>query len=110
MSHIPALGVYRVAFKEPGFRKNVGSLRYEQLYIDDHSGTLRSIYGYGSGSLADRFLIWQYPLHSGKALGIYGRIGVFVSGLLIALLCAAGVYLWISEERRVGKEWVSTYK
>src|SRR3546814_18172061 len=51
MSHIPALGVYRVAFKEPGFRKNVGSLRYEQLYIDDHTGQLRSIYGSGSGSL-----------------------------------------------------------
>ncbi|TAM10550.1 MAG: hypothetical protein EPN72_08740 [Nevskiaceae bacterium] len=94
MSHIPDLGVYRVAFKEPGFRKNVGSLRYEQLYIDDNSGALRSIYGYNSGSSADRFLIWQYPLHSGKVLGVYGRIGVCLSGLLVALLCAAGVYLY----------------
>jgi len=94
LSHVPALGVYRVAFKEPGLRERVGRLRYEQVFIDAHSGAKRAVYGYDSGSAGDRFIIWQYPIHSGKVLGWFGRVLVCISGLAIALLCGAGVYVW----------------
>ncbi|MFW7341301.1 PepSY-associated TM helix domain-containing protein [Pollutimonas sp. H1-120] len=94
IGHVSRLGVYRVAFKEREFRERAGRLRYEQVYIDDQSGAPRSLYGYHSGSSADRFLIWQYPIHSGKVLSTLGRIWVCLSGLGIALLCGAGVYLW----------------
>jgi uncharacterized iron-regulated membrane protein len=94
LSPVPALGVYRVAFKEPGLRERIGRLRYEQVFIDEHSGAKRAVYGYDSGSAGDRFLAWQYPMHSGKVLGWFGRILVCLSGFAIALLCGTGAYLW----------------
>jgi uncharacterized iron-regulated membrane protein len=93
-SHVPDLGVYRVAFKEDGMRERLLRLRYEQLFIDDQTGELRSITGYHSGTGADRFLIWQYPLHTGRVLGWWGRVLVSLAGLLTASLCVTGLLVW----------------
>lgn len=94
ISYLPRLGVYRVAFKEPGFREQMLSLRYEQVFMDARSGQLAALFGYDSGTGADRFLVWQYPLHSGKVLGLGGRIAVCLAGLLLALVCVAGLLQW----------------
>ncbi len=54
-----------------------------------------------NGSTAgDTFFAWQYPLHSGKAFGLPGRILVFISGLVTMLLCGSGWYLWIKRRSR----------
>jgi uncharacterized iron-regulated membrane protein len=36
----------------------------------------------------------QYQLHTGRILGLPGRILIFLSGLLVALLSMTGVYIW----------------
>lgn len=94
ISYLPRSGVYRVAFKEPGFREKMLSVRYEQVFMDAHSGQLAALFGYDSGTGADRFLVWQYPLHSGKALGLSGRIAMCLAGLLLTLVCATGLVHW----------------
>ena len=93
-NHVPDLGVYRVAFKQDGMRERLLRLRYEQLFIDDQSGELKGISGYDSGTAADRFLIWQYPLHTGRVLGWWGRVLVSLVGLLTASLCVTGLLVW----------------
>jgi uncharacterized iron-regulated membrane protein len=45
-------------------------------------------------SAGDLFFAWQYPLHSGKAFGLAGRLAVFVAGLGTVVLCLTGLWLW----------------
>lgn len=47
-----------------------------------------------AGSAGDRFLEWQYPLHSGKAFGWAGRLLIFAAGLVVAALTLTGYLLW----------------
>ncbi len=100
LSHVAGQGVYRVAFKEPGFRKSAWRVRSEQVFIDDRSGTLRGLTGYDSGQASDRFLMWQYPVHTGKALGWAGRALAAVGGLAVALLCGVGIWQWWLRSRK----------
>ena len=99
--HLPQQGVYRIAFKEDGMRERALRLRYEQVFVDDQSGVAKGITGYDSGTGADRFLIWQYPLHSGKILGLAGRVLVCALGLLTASLCVTGLLVWWSRRRAI---------
>lgn len=92
--HIPERGTYRIAFKEDGMRQRLLRLRYEQVFIDDQTGELKAVNGYYSGTPADRFLIWQYPLHTGRILGWWGRAFVGLVGLLTAALCITGLLVW----------------
>jgi uncharacterized iron-regulated membrane protein len=98
-SHIPQLGAYRIAFKEDGMRERLLRLRYEQVFIDDQTGALKGMSGYDSGSAADRFLIWQYPLHTGRILGWWGRVLVCITGLAVALLCGTGLVVWMGRRK-----------
>ncbi|HEV7288553.1 PepSY-associated TM helix domain-containing protein [Sphingomonas sp.] len=50
-------------------------------------------------SAGDVFFAWQYPLHSGQALGEPGRWIVFVSGFLTAALAITGWMLWLRRRR-----------
>jgi uncharacterized iron-regulated membrane protein len=48
----------------------------------------------GRGSIGDIFLQVQYPLHSGRILGVPGRIAISASGLAVAMLSATGIAIW----------------
>ena len=92
--HNAQLGVYRIAFKEDGMREKALRVRYEQMFIDDQTGERKGTSGYDSGTAGDRFLIWQYPLHTGRVLGWWGRALICLVGLLTAVLCIAGLLVW----------------
>ncbi len=64
------------------------------VYVSMTDGRLlgsRHDRGQGAGDL---FFAWQYPLHSGKGLGLPGRILVLLAGLATAGLCITGLWLW----------------
>lgn len=50
-------------------------------------------------SAGDVFFAWQYPLHSGQALGEPGRWIVFASGFLTSALVITGWMLWLRRRR-----------
>ncbi|MHA7838394.1 MAG: PepSY-associated TM helix domain-containing protein [bacterium] len=57
----------------------------------------RSIVGVrppGGFTLGDQIHDWQFPLHSGKAFGLAGRIVISASGLLVTILSVTGVLVW----------------
>ncbi|MBH1963381.1 MAG: PepSY domain-containing protein [Comamonadaceae bacterium] len=91
-------GLYRVAFKENGLREHVFRVRYEQIFVDVESGNLLSRFGYASGTASDRFLVWLYPVHSGKLLGVPGRLLISLSGIFVALICVTGVWRWVKRK------------
>jgi uncharacterized iron-regulated membrane protein len=54
------------------------------------------------GPTGDRLIAWLFPLHSGEALGLGGRIAWTAFGLAPALLFVTGAWLWW-KRRRVRK-------
>lgn len=99
LAPLPQQGAYRIAFKEPGLREAAWRVRYEQVFIDSRSGSLLARFGYPSGTGADRFLVWMYPLHSGKLWGLPGRVLICLAGLGTAALCIAGVLRWTFKKK-----------
>ena len=51
------------------------------------------------GTGGDIFIQWQWPLHSGKVFGWPGRLLVFVTGLVCAVLFTTGVIRWRQKRR-----------
>lgn len=96
INHLTKQGVYRVAFKEPGMFDRALSLRCEQIYIDDQTGGLRAVYGYHQATNGERFVIWQYPLHTGRVLGVTGRLAVLLAGLAVCAMSVTGLLIWRS--------------
>ncbi|OAI25044.1 PepSY-associated TM helix domain-containing protein [Methylomonas koyamae] len=45
------------------------------------------------------FTHWQWPLHSGQAFGMTGRILVFITGLACPVLFVTGVIRWLQKRR-----------
>jgi len=50
-------------------------------------------------SAGDTLLSWLFPLHSGEALGLAGRLAWSVFGLAPLLLFATGLWLWLKRRR-----------
>lgn len=46
------------------------------------------------GTVADIFVQAQFPLHSGRILGLPGRILISFMGLVVAMLSVTGVLIW----------------
>lgn len=64
-------------------------------------GAFKGRTGYVSGTSVDRFLLWMYPLHSGQAFGLLGRILVCITEVVVAVLAWTGVALWLRKQRAV---------
>src|SRR3546814_17840536 len=100
------------------------------MYFDGKDGRYLGEYLPWKGTAADIFAQLQFPLHSGRVLGLTGRIIMSLMGLVVAALSITGIVIWArkrrarlhsarkalgnspaakrSEERRVGKACVST--
>lgn len=70
-----------------------------EVTIDQYSGTVVRISGRMNASAGDRFLGWLFPLHTGQAFGLAGRIMVFLAGLACPVLYITGVIRWRQKQR-----------
>ncbi|MET3116083.1 putative iron-regulated membrane protein [Undibacterium sp. GrIS 1.8] len=95
----PAFGVYGVGFFEAGNDHGDGGLGNAWLYFDGSDGHSAGARIPGSGSAGDIFLQAQFPLHSGRILGLSGRIFISIMGLVVAMLSVTGVLIWIKKRR-----------
>ncbi|MDZ4151263.1 PepSY-associated TM helix domain-containing protein [Methylicorpusculum sp.] len=50
------------------------------------------------------FTHWQWPLHSGQAFGMTGRLLVFSTGLACPVLFVTGVIRWLQKRRAARKK------
>ncbi|MFC5473521.1 PepSY-associated TM helix domain-containing protein [Paraherbaspirillum soli] len=94
-----AFGLYGVGFFEPGNDHGDIGLGNAWLYFDAASGHPAGAKIPGTGSAGDLFMQAQFPLHSGRILGLPGRILISVMGLLVALLSVTGVLIWLKKRR-----------
>lgn len=85
------LGVYGVRLFDERDMDDYGRLWVYVSMVDGSIAGRRHDRGEGAGDL---FFAWQYPLHSGKGLGMVGRVLVLFAGLATAGLCLTGLWLW----------------
>jgi uncharacterized iron-regulated membrane protein len=101
--YVPEHGVYGVTFFEPGHEHGDGGLGNPSLYFDGKTGSSAGAKIPGAGSAGDIFMQAQFPLHSGRILGLPGRIFISAMGLLVAMLSLTGIIIW-QKKRLVRKK------
>jgi uncharacterized iron-regulated membrane protein len=87
-------GIYGVSFYHPGGDHGVGGVGPAALYFDGQDGRLLGDSQPWKGTAGDIFVQAQLPLHSGRILGLPGRILISAMGLVIAMLSVTGVVIW----------------
>lgn len=90
----PDFGIYGVTFYEPGHDHGDMGLGNPSLYFEGRDGSPAGDNVPGSGSAGDIFMQAQFPLHSGRILGLPGRIFISAMGLLVAMLSVTGIIIW----------------
>ena len=90
----PQFNTYGVGFFEPGADHGDGGLGNPWLYYDGTTGAPAGVDIPGTGSAGDIFMQAQFPLHSGRIIGIPGRILVSILGLAVATLSITGIVIW----------------
>lgn len=100
----PEYGIYGVAFHEPGGDHGAAGVGPPYLYYDGRTGALLGDSQPWKGTAADIFVQAQFPLHSGRILGIPGRILISMTGVVVATLSVTGVVIWLKKRKaRVGR-------
>ena len=95
----PEFDVYGVGFYTAENDHGDGGLGNPWLYLDGQTGALAGSQIPGTGSAGDIFMQAQFPLHSGRILGLPGRILVSLLGLAVAMLSLTGVVIWVRKRR-----------
>jgi uncharacterized iron-regulated membrane protein len=91
--HVSAYGAYGVGFSRAG-EDGENGLGNSYIYVDDRTGAVVAREIMGEGTPGDVFAQAQFALHSGRIIGLPGRILIALLGLCIAGLSVTGVYIW----------------
>jgi uncharacterized iron-regulated membrane protein len=90
-------GAYRAWLRRPGdVRAVYGDVN---VWIDQWSGAILGVRDRDRMPVGEGVLHWQFPLHSGEAFGLPGRLLVCAAGLAPSLLLVTGVLIWRRKRR-----------
>jgi len=92
-------GLYGVSFYHPGDDHGAAGVGPARLYFDATDGRYLGERVPWKGTAADIFVQAQFPLHSGRILGLPGRILISIMGLVVAALSVTGVVIWLRKRR-----------
>lgn len=106
MFYSQSFGIYGVQFFYPEADHGVGGAGHKNLFYDGIDGRYLGEVLPWEGTAADIFLQAQFPLHSGRILGLPGRILISLMGLVVAMLSVTGVYIWWKKRAARNKQAV----
>jgi len=92
-------GIYGVQFFRPEDGHGAAGVGHRALYYDALDGRLLGDREPWKGTAADLFMQAQFPVHSGRILGLPGRILISLMGLVVAGLSLTGVVVWWRKRR-----------
>lgn len=95
--YAPMLHVYGVGYFTAGGDHGDGGLGNAWTYWNAQNGQPLGAQIPGKGTAGDLFMQAQFPLHSGRILGIGGRIAISCVGLMVAVLSATGLLIWLKK-------------
>lgn len=87
-------GLYRAEFFPVTAGHGAGGVGHKALFFDGHTGERLGEFIPWQGTAADIFVQAQFPLHSGRILGLPGRILISIMGIVVAMLSVTGVIIW----------------
>jgi uncharacterized iron-regulated membrane protein len=88
---------FEVRVRQPGeVRQGSGATR---IWLDAHTGKRLGVRDPMDAPAGDTFLNWMYPLHTGEAFGLPGRVFISVFGLVPLLFAVTGVLIWWKRRR-----------
>ena len=96
-------GVYGVSFFHPGGDHGSAGVAPARLHYDGTTGEYLGAKVPWKGTAADIFVQIQFPLHSGRILGLPGRILISLMGIVVAMLSVTGVYVWWKKRKARSK-------
>lgn len=67
--------------------------------VDQHSGKILHIQDPKNFTAGEKFLEWQFPLHTGEAFGNVGRAFIMLMGFVPLTLYVTGVTRWLQKRR-----------
>jgi uncharacterized iron-regulated membrane protein len=91
--YVAATGAYGVGFSRAG-EDGENGLGNSYLYVDAARGTVLAREIMGSGTPGGVFAQARFALHSGRILGLPGRILIALLGRALAGLSGTGVTIW----------------
>jgi uncharacterized iron-regulated membrane protein len=97
--YTPEWGIYGVQFFHPGDDHGAAGVGPARLYYDGADGRYLGDRQPWVGTAADIFVQAQFPVHSGRILGLPGRILISLMGLVVAGLSVTGVVIWWRKRR-----------
>lgn len=97
--YAPGYGVYGVTFHQPGGDHGGAGVGTPYLYYDSTTGAPAGERLPWKGTAADIFVQAQFPLHSGRILGLPGRVLISLTGAVVAILSVTGVVIWEKKRR-----------
>ncbi|MFT3930888.1 MAG: PepSY-associated TM helix domain-containing protein [Spongiibacteraceae bacterium] len=87
-------GIYRIEFFNPDEGHGAGGVGHKAVFLDGKTGELLGDWMPWRGTAADLFVQAQFPMHSGRILGLPGRILISIMGVVVAMLSITGVIIW----------------
>ena len=78
---------------------DTGDVWKSQVSLDQYSGAVVRVQGPHEASLGDYVLGWLFPLHTGQAFGLPGRIVLVILGVIPTCLYMTGFFLWWNRRR-----------
>lgn len=91
------LHAYGVGFYATGNDHGDLGLGNPWMYWDAATGKQLGAQIPGKGTAGDIFMQVQFPLHSGRILGLGGRILISAMGIAVAVLSATGLLIWLKK-------------
>lgn len=90
---------YNVSFFDPADEAGAMGMGLSNMYIDASDSRVLGEYRPWKGTAADVFVQLQLPLHSGRLLGMPGRILMSFMGVMVAMLSVTGMVIWARKRR-----------
>lgn len=88
---------YRARMRDP---RDISDNGQRIVWISAADGRIMSDRHETHGGAGDTFIAWQFPLHSGKALGLPGRILISLTGVMICVSIITGMLIWWKKRRQ----------
>jgi uncharacterized iron-regulated membrane protein len=92
-------GVYRINLRQ---KSEINQRHpYTTVWVDRWSGHIKEVRDPNSFSWGGKMITWMWPLHTGEALGTYGRLSWFLVGQGLFLLYITGMLRWLHKKEKI---------
>ena len=101
-------GYYSVSFFPPGDDHGTGGMGVKRLYLHGADGHVIADRIPFQGTAADVFVQLQFPVHSGRILGLPGRIAMPIMGVIVVMLSVTGLVIRYKRRGGLSTTWKQT--